>query len=178
MDPMQVVITGRGGQGVILLARVLGEWAVLKGQGVISTETHGMATRGGSVLTQLKIGRYFSPGVEMGEGDLGIAMHPAEQENARRFLKDGSPLVVNEEGVGNHNAVFINASKVAQEAFGTPLYANLVMAGFISKRYLKAQLKEVNSVLLEVVSKRVEENLEALRLGFEYEERRDVSARV
>jgi indolepyruvate ferredoxin oxidoreductase beta subunit len=175
---MQVVITGRGGQGVILLARVFGEWAVAKGEGVISTETHGMATRGGSVLTQLKIGNYFSPGVAKGKGDLGIAMHPQERENAARFLKRDAPLVVNQEETREGCEICLNASRLSQEHLGTPLYANLVMAGFVGKSLLNAELEELNRALLGVISKRVEENLKALRLGYEYEERRDVSARI
>ncbi len=154
---------------MILLARVLGEWAIAKGMGVLSTETHGMATRGGSVLTQVKIGNFYSPMVMKGCGDLGISMHPQEEEKAREYLKEGAPCVVNT-GNASSTSMAVDASEVSAKNLGTPLYSNLVMAGFVGSRFLGASFEDLSNALSGVTSKRLEENLKALRLGFEYKE--------
>ena len=57
----QIVICGRGGQGVLFLTRLLDEVALSRGNNVISFETHGMAMRGGSVVSYIKIGNFNSP---------------------------------------------------------------------------------------------------------------------
>ena len=168
---MQMVITGRGGQGVILLARVLGEWAIGKGLKVISTETHGMATRGGSVLTQVKLGEFYSPLVAKGQGDLGIAMHQDEEAKAKEYLKEGAPCLVNSPGESESSTIRLDAQGLSMRNLNTPLYANLVMAGFVGRRFLNATLKELTHALLGVISKRIDENKAALKLGFEYEEK-------
>ena len=58
---MQIAITGRGGQGVLFLTRILSECALEMGLEVIASETHGMAMRGGSVISTLKVGPFRGP---------------------------------------------------------------------------------------------------------------------
>ena len=50
----QIVISGVGGQGVLFVTRLLAEAAILKGFSVFTSETHGMAQRGGTVSADLK----------------------------------------------------------------------------------------------------------------------------
>ncbi|MGD9819815.1 MAG: 2-oxoacid:acceptor oxidoreductase family protein, partial [Desulfomonilaceae bacterium] len=54
----QIVLCGRGGQGVVFLTRLIGDISTSKGLNVISAETHGMAVRGGSINSCVKIGDY------------------------------------------------------------------------------------------------------------------------
>lgn len=58
---MQIAITGRGGQGVLFLTRILSECALEMGLEAIASETHGMAMRGGSVISTLKVGAFRGP---------------------------------------------------------------------------------------------------------------------
>ena len=57
----QIVISGVGGQGVIFVTRILAEAAIRKGFSVFTSETHGMAQRGGTVISHLKVGDFSSP---------------------------------------------------------------------------------------------------------------------
>ncbi len=57
----QVVISGVGGQGVFFVTRLLAEAAIDKGLAVFISETHGMAERGGTVLSHLKVGGFPVP---------------------------------------------------------------------------------------------------------------------
>ena len=74
----QIVVVGTGGQGVLFVTRALVETAFLSGYPVISSETHGMAMRGGSVFSQVKIGRYLSPAIEQGQADLLLGLTPGD----------------------------------------------------------------------------------------------------
>ena len=67
-------MVGTGGQGILLLARALAEIAVRRGCPVISSETHGMAMRGGTVTANLKIGDFASPLIPAGSADILIGL--------------------------------------------------------------------------------------------------------
>ena len=69
MEQQQIVISGVGGQGVLFVTRLLAEAAILRGHAVFTTETHGMAQRGGTVLSHLKIGDFASPMIRPGQAD-------------------------------------------------------------------------------------------------------------
>ena len=58
---MQYIIAGIGGQGILFTSKILGKIAIDKGLPVIGSEVHGMAQRGGSVISHFKIGDYKGP---------------------------------------------------------------------------------------------------------------------
>ena len=66
----QMILCGRGGQGIVFLTRLLGDIATQKSLNVISSETHGMAVRGGSVNSHLKIGPFLFSIDKMGASGL------------------------------------------------------------------------------------------------------------
>ena len=77
MNVFNVLISGVGGQGVLLTSKVIAEAALLSGLDVKQSEVHGMAQRGGSVLSQVRFGdAVFSPIVSEGEADLLIGFEP------------------------------------------------------------------------------------------------------
>ena len=86
---LQALCVGTGGQGVIWLARAMGEAAARQSVAVISAETHGMAMRGGSVVCHVKLGSFASPLVLAGRADLVLALDAAEAERYRHFLRPG-----------------------------------------------------------------------------------------
>ena len=74
MNHQQKVISGVGGQGVLFDTRLMAEAAIRKGLPVLTSETHGMAQRGGTVISHLKVGAYTSPLIRTGQADVLLAM--------------------------------------------------------------------------------------------------------
>ncbi len=76
---LNIIVGGVGGQGILSLARVLGEAAVLDGLEALVAETHGLSQRGGSVIVHVRIGENIeAPLIPMGEADIMISMEAME----------------------------------------------------------------------------------------------------
>ena len=90
-----ILICGVGGQGTVLAAKVISQAALSCGQKVLSAETIGMAQRGGSVVSHVRIGEdVFSPLIPKGQADVLIAFEAAEAVRNIDYLeKDGSVIV-------------------------------------------------------------------------------------
>ena len=93
-DPMNVIITGVGGQGNVLASRVLAGMLVSAGYVVTIGETFGMSQRGGSVMSHLRISResVMSPQIPQGRADIIVGLEPAEA--LRVLTRYGNPGVV------------------------------------------------------------------------------------
>ena len=79
MKNLNVLIVGVGGQGTLLASRVLGKYALDEGYDVKLSEVHGMAQRGGSVMTYVRIGeKIASPIIDEGQADLILAFEKLE----------------------------------------------------------------------------------------------------
>lgn len=95
MSGQQLIISGVGGQGILFLTRILAEAAMGKGMRVMTSETHGMAQRGGVVISHLKAGDFASPLVRPGLADGLIAMKEENVALHRHFLRPGGWIIVN-----------------------------------------------------------------------------------
>ncbi len=133
----QLVISGVGGQGVIFVARLLADAAITNGDRVLTSETHGMAQRGGVVVSHLKVGDFESPLVRVSRADGLIVLRMENLDLHRPFLAPGGWIVVNdpdppgpEGGQGLHA---LDADGLAVSA-GNPRAANLVLLGFALSR--------------------------------------------
>jgi len=91
---MQYIIVGIGGQGILFSSKVLGKVALGRGENVMGSEVHGMAQRGGSVISHFKVGDYQSPLVKAGQADVLLAFDQNEAVRNLHFLKDGGSLVI------------------------------------------------------------------------------------
>jgi indolepyruvate ferredoxin oxidoreductase beta subunit len=101
MNVFNILIAGVGGQGVLLTSKIIAEAALLAGQDVKQSEVHGMAQRGGSVLSQVRFGdKVFSPIVAEGEADLLIGFEPLETARYLHFLRDTGTVVYNTRSIG------------------------------------------------------------------------------
>jgi indolepyruvate ferredoxin oxidoreductase, beta subunit len=91
------MIAGVGGQGTVLASKLIAAAAIKKGFDVRTTETIGMAQRGGSVFGHIRIGEnIFSPLIPVGKADALIGFEPAETVRQLPFLRnDGSVIVYN-----------------------------------------------------------------------------------
>ena len=100
MDTYNIMIVGVGGQGTLLTSRVLGGLAEAAGYDVKLSEIHGMAQRGGSVVTFVRFGETIAvPVIEPGEADLLIAFEQLEALRYAHYLKPGGLIVMNNERI-------------------------------------------------------------------------------
>jgi indolepyruvate ferredoxin oxidoreductase beta subunit len=90
MMNVQMIISGVGGQGVLLMTRVFSELALKEGFPIIGSEDHGMSQRGGSVMTHLKIGNFDSPLVKKGSADVLLSLEKNEAYKTLSYLKASS----------------------------------------------------------------------------------------
>lgn len=95
-----IMIVGVGGQGTLLTSRILGGITLDAGYDVKLSEVHGMAQRGGSVVTFVRYGdKVAEPIVEEGQADVLIAFEKLEALRYAHFLKEDGALVVNEQRI-------------------------------------------------------------------------------
>lgn len=93
----RIMLAGVGGQGILLASRILSAGLIKAGYDVKSSEVHGMAQRGGSVVTQLSYGeKVYSPIVGAGAVDLLITLEKLEALRYVHFLKRNGTLLMNE----------------------------------------------------------------------------------
>ncbi len=97
MTDCKLLIAGLGGQGVVFLSRLIGQTALLAGDDFITYESHGMAMRGGSVSSQVKVGQYSSPLIGQQTADILLVLAAKEYERNRHFLKPNGLALVNSE---------------------------------------------------------------------------------
>jgi indolepyruvate ferredoxin oxidoreductase beta subunit len=137
----QILISGLGGQGVLFATGLLLEAARKKGWEAIGSETHGMAQRGGSVVSHLKFGLFLSPLVRSGSADLLLSLQREEAFRNLHFVRPGGTVVINSPGLTDQqNALagelkkrevqFLvkDATEVARSA-GTPRAGNVALLG-------------------------------------------------
>jgi indolepyruvate ferredoxin oxidoreductase beta subunit len=187
-----LMIAGVGGQGNVVAARILGEAALRCGFDVKMTETHGMAQRGGAVISMIRIGKkVYSPMIPKGSLDLLISLEILEGLRWVHYLKKDALILVSTEkrppylvSIGKQSypeniegiyemygqTIFIPARELAEEA-GSARSANVVMLGAYS--YLEDLIDK--DVLLEEVSRRfsrkeklVDVNVKAFELGYNF----------
>ncbi len=172
----QIAISGVGGQGVLFVTKLLAETALDLGYSVLISETHGMAQRGGNVISHLKINdrddkgsTLRSPLIRPGRADLLLVLHPDGLLIHGHFLKPGGSLFCNRPATGTVNAAVgeasLDANGLASE-LGAPVCANLVLLGFVvgsGKLFCRAEQVEV--VLRRTGGQRVEINLKAFQVG-------------
>ena len=96
MKKFDLLITGVGGQGVILASNIISEVALAAGYDVKKTDTLGMAQRGGSVVSHVRLGhRVWSPLIKAGETDMLIAFEKLEAARWSHYLRPGAIAIVN-----------------------------------------------------------------------------------
>lgn len=100
METRNIMIVGVGGQGTLLTSRILGGITIKAGYDVKLSEVHGMAQRGGSVVTFVRYGdKVNEPIVEEGQADVLIAFERLEALRYAHFLKKDGVLVVNDQRI-------------------------------------------------------------------------------
>ncbi|MCJ7769870.1 MAG: indolepyruvate oxidoreductase subunit beta [Dehalococcoidales bacterium] len=100
MKKYNLIMAGVGGQGVILAGNIIGEVALASGYDVKKTDTLGMAQRGGSVVSHLRIAdKVFSPLIKQGEADILLAFEKLEAARWSTYLKPGGVAIINNQAL-------------------------------------------------------------------------------
>jgi len=192
-EPMNVLIVGVGGQGVIMVSKALASLAQSKGFEVKQSEVHGMAKRGGTVFSHVRFGpQVWSPTIPKGEADILVALEWAEGLRWLPYLKPdtgificdtkrivppfaclnrrpGAPLRYSRETpaeVKSHVAegYAIDATRMAEE-LGNERAANVVLIGALSTA-LDFRADDWEQALSAFVPKKtIAVNLDAFRFG-------------
>jgi len=188
-----IVIAGVGGQGVILMSELLGNAAVKDGLNVRGSEVLGMAVRGGSVSSTIRLGEaVLAPLAPTGKADVLVAMEPVEALRNISCLSSSSTVILNTEKVvpftvsstgstypeletiienlskASDNIVQLNAVQIAGEA-GSKQSANVVMLGAL---FGHGKLPIKIETIKEHINTRFPErlapvNIKAFDLGYE-----------
>ena len=144
MKPINFVIGGLGGQGILFMTKILARTALNKGFNVLGAETHGMAQRGGSVVSHLKFGDAQSSLVKTGTADFLLALEEHEAYRNLPFLAKKGVLVGNHAGGSfpnpavesylKKNDIACHAAAAARIALelNAPLSVNLALLGYFA----------------------------------------------
>lgn len=153
-DTINVLIVGVGGQGTILAGKVLARAAVLSGLDVKFSEIHGMAQRGGSVVTQVRIGeRVYAPVIDPGCADCILAFEQLEALRWIHMLRDTGRVVMSSQRIdpapvlmgqaaypdaiprtlaGRAAVAVLDAAQIATRV-GNPRASNIVLLGRLAR---------------------------------------------
>lgn len=182
-----IMIVGVGGQGTLLTSRILGKLATRAGYDVKLSEVHGMAQRGGSVVTFVRYGdNVAEPIVEEGQADVLIAFERLEALRYIHFLKKDGSVIVNDwridpitvvTGVAQYpeniidtlkekrNTIVVEATEEAKK-LGAPRTFNVIVLGAAAK-YMGFDKEDWLDVIETTVPpKTIEINKKAFEIGY------------
>ena len=95
---MNILIVGVGGQGTLLASKILGNYACLINKDCKLSEVHGMAQRGGSVVTYVRIcDKVYSPLTEKKNADVILSFEELEALRWAEYAKDGAAIITNKQ---------------------------------------------------------------------------------
>lgn len=191
-DPLNLIITGVGGQGNVMISLIIGNAFVREGFFVTVGETYGASQRGGPVMSHLRISKntQYSPFIPEGHADIILGMEPVE--TLRMLGKYGNPNVIT---IINPRPIYsidvtggqaqypelnkliktikelsfqtwiINATEEAQK-MGSHMFANAILIGaLIGSGVLPLDKKSVEPILRETFPKEIDTNLVAFNNG-------------
>ncbi len=100
MKKQDLLMAGVGGQGIILAGDVLGDVALTAGYDVKKTDTLGMAQRGGSVVSHIRIAKQvYAPLIKEGGADMLVAFEKLEAARWAHFIRQGGLVIVNDQAM-------------------------------------------------------------------------------
>jgi indolepyruvate ferredoxin oxidoreductase, beta subunit len=189
-ENLRIFLTGVGGQGTLLASRVLGEAALAAGLDPLVSETHGMAQRGGIVVSTVVLGDLKSPIISLGEADIVLGFEALETFRALDRCHSGTLVLANRANIVPYpvaigqaqyppvdqmfklmaarvgSLLAFDAGACARQA-GSPLAVNMVLLGALMAL---ERLPVSAAQVLEVIRSRtnpkfLESNLKAFDLG-------------
>jgi len=197
MTEFNIVLAGVGGQGTLLAAEILGAAAVKDGLNVRVSEIHGMAQRGGAVVSNVRMGeKVLSPTVLEGQADMLLGFEPIETLRNLKFASEKTLVIMSAEAIPptelaakmakypspeeiiekvhrfTENIIVVEATKLAKKA-GSILTQNIVLIGVLAATgKIPVKTKSIMEALRELVpAKHLDVNVKAFKLGYEYVEK-------
>jgi indolepyruvate ferredoxin oxidoreductase beta subunit len=194
MKEFNIVLAGVGGQGILLAAEILGTAAVKEGLNVRVSELHGMAQRGGSVVSNVRIGeKVLAPTVLEGRADVLLGFEPLETLRNLKFASEKTLVIMSGEKIPpielaakmmkypsmeeivekirrfTKNVRIVETAKLARKA-GNILTQNIVLIGALAATgKMPVKTESVVEALRELVpAKHLGVNVKAFKLGYEY----------
>jgi len=184
-----ILIVGIGGQGTILASNILGEACLIEKRQIKGAETHGMAQRGGSVESHIRIDGKFGPLIPPGKADLLISFDLLEALRFSHYLREGGKMVVNRHlvlptsvytqklatptedeiiaALKKFDLCLLDADAMARDA-GSPLSQNVVMLGAAAGA-LPLKPESLRTAVQRLVPKKtVEINTKAFEAGRDF----------
>ncbi|MCK5812569.1 MAG: indolepyruvate oxidoreductase subunit beta [Clostridiales bacterium] len=188
MSNKEIMIVGVGGQGTLLASRIIGNVAINMGYDVKMSEVHGMAQRGGSVVTYVKYGKKIhSPIIEVKSADVILAFEELEAARWMKYLKQDGKMILNAqridpmpvitgattypEDIPNkiekkaNQLISLDALSLAKKA-GTIKAVNVVLIGVMAKNSDISKEKWIKALENTIPTKYLEMNLVAFDLGY------------
>lgn len=187
-DTKNILLVGVGGQGTILVSKILSTGLMEAGYDVKMSEIHGMAQRGGSVSTQVRYGsEVSSPIIGIGEADILVSFETMETLRWLEFLKPDGVVVINDfkipsapilmgkidypEGIielieDKAKTKVINAGEVAEE-LGNQKVMNVVLLGSLIKSMNLTDIDWEVVIKNQVKEKFVDINIKAFNKGMD-----------
>lgn len=187
MATTNIMIVGVGGQGTLLTSRILGKLAIEAGYDVKLSEVHGMAQRGGSVVTYVRYGESVAePIIEEGCADVLIAFERLEALRYLHFVKKDGVVIVNDQkiepitvvtGAAVYPEGIIDKLKAARKTLvvdamakakevNSPKSFNVVVLGAAAKHMSFKKEEWIEVIKSTVPPKTVEKNLQAFEAGY------------
>ncbi len=189
MKQLNIMVVGVGGQGTLLTSRIIGKTALNAGFDVKLSEVHGMAQRGGSVVTFVRFGESVNePVVEEGSADILIAFERLEAYRYSHYLKKDGVIIVNDcridpmtvvigasaypeniiqELQKEHKVIAIDGMAIAKE-LGNSKVLNSVVLGLSAKQIGFSKDEWLEVVRKTVPQKTIEINEKAFLSGYEF----------
>lgn len=186
MDVKNILLVGVGGQGTILVSKILSTGLMDAGYDVKMSEVHGMAQRGGSVSSQVRYGKKVSsPIIGRGDADILVSFETMEALRWLEYLKPEGKIVVNDyripsapilqgkidypEGVletlqQKASANVIKAGEIAA-GLGNARAMNIVLFGALVKAMELANIDWEEAIKKNVKAGMVDINVKAFRAG-------------
>ncbi|MGB3341992.1 MAG: indolepyruvate oxidoreductase subunit beta [bacterium] len=150
---IDIVICGVGGQGIILASNVLCHTAFLEGYDVKKSEVHGMAQRGGSVITHVRIGdKVYSPLIEQGNSDILLAFEKLEAMRYIHYLKKNGTAIVNDRKIPPMSVLTGAASYPENIETNLKRYGKIYYIDAEKVALKLGNIRTVNIILLGVLS--------------------------
>ena len=153
---MNIMVVGVGGQGTLLTSRIIGKTALAEGFDVKLSEVHGMAQRGGSVVTFVRFGdKVYEPVCEEGTVDVLISFERLEAQRYAHFLKPSGVMIVNDARI-DPMTVVIGAAKYPEGIIGKLSERHTVYTvdgGAVAKSL--GNSKVLNTVVLGLAAKHI-----------------------
>ncbi|MEM2419641.1 MAG: indolepyruvate oxidoreductase subunit beta [Candidatus Bathyarchaeia archaeon] len=194
MNEFNIVLAGVGGQGIILAAEVLGTAAIKEGLDVRVSEIHGMAQRGGAVVSTVRIGKnVYSPLILDEKADVLLGFEPLETLRNAKYASEKTLIIMGDERIPppvltlkgetypsmnrvieqlkrfSKNIIVVEALRLAKEAGSTIVQNSVLLGALAATGSAPIKRESLLEALKELVpAKYMGVNVKAFELGYGY----------